>query len=769
MSTEPGRDSMGNPQGSAFPRRRRAESIEGGGAGKLSVAALLASAGAVDSARPGDGKANWDADGLAMAISSVASRFLPTPIDQDTDFFEAGATSVAAVEFAAVMAREHDIRFDLDDLFADARPRQLARRWLTAHGVTVPAEPANTAPTTTFRADPAPAAPAVDEALAQLMADVSRADSLPFVGPPEANPPRCVLLTGATGFLGSHLLLDLLRHSDTHVVCLVRAADDEAALGRLGDGLTRFRLPWSREVARRVTTLAGDLRQPRLGLTAERWAKLADEVDSIVNVGAAVDFLRGYPSLRQSNVLGPLTLAELAMTGRAKPLHHVSSVAVFNELGVASMAEDDPVAHIDKLAAGYDRTKWAAEAVLRRAREHGLVATVLRPGGIGGHPDTGAHNRHDFASALVAGYSRFGTLPAFRYLNVAGVDWVSGVAAAIVCEPGAWGGTYHLTGVPRSLDDVVREMTIGGMIPRVQHWEQWRAETLTRIREEPAPELEFLARMLDSATASQLCEAQLSAPAARCERTSAFVARHDVPAATPYDGKAQRKTLEELARGGQARLSRPGDTPYLWFPETMRGDIGAVGCDPDVPCALALRLSIDSMYQLVTARRLDVGGEVTCAVLHAEPLLVESGLALVRPQEGIPLHHGLQHPLMRYRLWLRSVDGQRWWLEGTKTARASLDLLRQVRTLTVEIGRDGEPATFAGEVAVPVHSYLPDQVDGLHVDPRLPERDRRRAKLIWFGWFNLQVGRGLLEPPLRVVAELLDLRRNATDHLGARR
>ncbi|MFF0629387.1 thioester reductase domain-containing protein [Streptomyces sp. NPDC004296] len=751
---------MGNPHAAGAAPRRTAEAIERGGTGKLTVADLLANAGASGSpvAAPAADVGSWNAERLVSVISAVAGRILGKEVDRDTDLFDAGATSVTAVEIAAALAREHDLPVELDDLFADARPRQLAHRWLAARGTPAPAEPSA----------PARLSPAVDETLVQIMADVARADSLPFVGAPPPDAPRRLLLTGATGFLGSHLLLDLLRHSDAHVVCLVRAENDEAALRRLAEGLTRFHLPWSAEVARRVTALAGDFRRPMLGLSAERWAQLADEVDAIVNVGAAVDFLRGYPSLRQSNVLGPLMLAELAMTGRIKPLHHVSSVAVFNELGIGSMGEDDPVAHLDRLSAGYDQTKWAAEAVLRRAREHGLVVTLLRPAGIGGHPDTGAHNGHDFSSAFVAAYSRFGTLPAFRYLNVAAVDWVSRMAAAIVGEPDAWGRTYHLTGVPRSLDEVVRDMTIGGMIPRVQHWDRWRDETLTRIREEPVPELEFLARMLQSPTAARLCEAQLSAPAARCDRTLAFAAGHGLPAATPYDGRAQRRTLEELARSGVARLSRPGGTPYLWFRETMDGEIGAVGDKARTPCALALRLSIQSMYQLVTERRIDVSGDITCALLHTEPLTVVAGSLRVRPQEGIPVRNGLRHPLMRYRLELRDADGRQWWLAGTKTARAGRDLLRQTRTVTVEVGRDGEAASHAGEVAVPVHSYLPDQVDGLRVDPALPERDRRRAKLIWLGWFNLQVGRGLLEPPLRAAAELLDLRRGAT-HQETRR
>ncbi|MDE8647604.1 thioester reductase domain-containing protein [Rhodococcus qingshengii] len=766
---------MGRPNGSTLAeqgpsRRRRTDMIESGSAAAgVSIADLLDSAGGIPTGG-GAGKpsaaGDWDVDRLSATITAVANRFLPAPIDSNTDFFDGGASSVAAVELVSALASEHAVQLDLDDLFADARPRQLATRWLAARGVSTP--------TITPAIAPVPVNPTdngvvdVDETLAQLMADVARADSLPFVGPPHAVAPRRILLTGVTGFLGSHMLLDLLRHSDAHIVCLIRAADADAGATRLADALSRFHLPWSPEVARRVTVLPGDFRLPRLGLSEDRWEMLADDVDSIVNVGAAVDFLRGYSSLRQSNVVGPLTLAELAMTGRVKPLHHISSVAVFNEIGIASMAEDDQLAHINKLAAGYDKTKWAAEVALRRAREHGLVVTIMRPAGIGGHPETGAHNSHDFSSAFVATHSHFGTMPAFRYLNVAGVDWVSRTAAAIACEPSAWGSTYHLTGVPRSLDDAVRDMSIAGMAPRLQHWEDWRTDTLDRIRTGPVPELEFLARMLQSPTTAKLCEAQLSAPAARCDRTLAFLAEHDLPAPTVYDGAAQKRTFERLAEVGLARLPQLGGTPYVWFSETLEGAVGSSGDTPDIPCSLALRLSIESMYQLVTDRRVDVTGELTCFAIHPSPLTVEKGDMWIRPQDGVPLRNGLDHPLMRYRLELRDVDGGRWWFEGTKTARAQRNLVTQTRTLAVQIGRPGELAHLRGEVAVPIDTYLPDQVDGLHADPALSARDQRKAKLIWFGWFQLQIGRGLAEPSLRAAMELFDLRRGAT-YKGLRR
>ncbi|MGX4693981.1 thioester reductase domain-containing protein [Streptomyces sp. JNUCC 63] len=765
-------------------QRATAEAIERGGGG-LGVADLLArvtAAGTGDDSGAAPAPAR-DLDGVAAAIAAAAGRHLPGGhLAPDADFFDAGGTSVHAVELVAELEGELGIEFDLDEVFADARPISLARRYLAATGPASDAAtvPARGAPESGTVIVPAPRTPAAvtatplpgsgadpycrarQEDLDQILADLALADRLPFTDVPEPLPPRRVLLTGATGFLGSHMLLDLLRHSDVHVYCLVRAADEEAAVGRLGEALRSYRLPWSSEVRRRVTVLPGDIRRPRLGLSDELWQSLALELDGVVGVAAAVDFLRGYQSLRASNVLGALTLAELAATGRPKPLHHISSIAVFNEVGITAMGEDDPLAHVDRLVSGYDQSKWAAEVALRRARDHGLVVTALRPGGIGGHAKTGAYNPQDLSSGLISAFGRFRTVPAFRHLNAAPVDWVSRVAVAAICEPDAWGYDYNLTGVPNTLDDVVRDMALGGMHVRVQDWDEWRTDALARLEADPVPELAFLTRVLQSPTALKLCEATLKGPAAGGERTAALVDALGLPPAARYDAQAQLRTFERLAQDGLARLPHKDDQPYLWFTETTEGGVGPAGAPADTPCSMALTLSIASMYQLVKERRVDVTGEVTCAAVHPEPLTVERGDIWIRPEEGIPQQHGMTHQLLCYRLHLRDADGGRWWLEGHKHARARRDVWRQTRALTVEIGREGEAASLTGEVVVPADTYVRDQIDGIQVDPRLTSREKRAAKLTWLAWFGLEMGRGLLGPFARAAADLLDLRRTPT-------
>lgn len=723
-------------------------------------------------------RAATETDHLALRIAHMAARLIgAAQVDPDADFFQLGGSSIDAVGLVSVLARELGVQVTLDDLFADGRPRRLAERWLAKQRPLVEDRPPRMAPQSNplapalglgFESRPAmelgsndpsrDRIPDAAEVLRAITDDLALSDQLPWVPAPRREPPRCILITGATGFLGSHVLFDLLRQSDAKVLCLVRAKDDGAAQKRLAHELEARDLPWSPELERRIEVVAGDLQEPRLGWSEDRWNVLASEVDSIVNVGATVDFVRGYLPMRKANVLGPLTLSAFAATARIKPLHHVSTISIFDEIGIPSIGEDDSVAHVDKLFTGYEQTKWAAEAVLRRARERGLVVTFCRPGGIGGHTETGVYNPQDLSSAFVAAWVVHRTMPEFRYMNVAPVNWVSRITAEIALDPKAWGYNYHLTGKPLSLREVQRNMSLGGMNIGVMSFSDWRRNFLERMAKDPIPHLDFMVRVLQNRGALKLIEATLSAPAAKSDRTDAFVKRRKLPPASKFDMQAMLATTERLAKDGRTKLPGRDDPPYLAFTETLRGKIGPLGGETLAEATFELRVSVASFYQLLRQRRVDLRGKATCGLLSSGPLTIETGDFLVRPHDGIPRQHGTEHPLLRYAMVLVDDDGQRFWLAGTKTARPGRDLWQQARTLEVEVGRDGEPASFAGELVVPADTYVAEQIDGIEVSSGTPRPQRGMAKLVWLAWLGSQFALGFSEPMLRYLVELLDVR-----------
>ena len=135
------------------------------------------------------------------------------------------------------------------------------------------------------------------------------------------------LLTGANGFLGRFLTLELLERLSGErkkLYALVRAPNDAAALERLSSAyrtdpalVKRFE---ELSAGGRLSVLAGDLMKPRFGLEDEVYTRLEEEVDPIVHNGALVNHALGYEQLFEPNVLGTLAVLRLAIAHRLKSI-----------------------------------------------------------------------------------------------------------------------------------------------------------------------------------------------------------------------------------------------------------------------------------------------------------------------------------------------------------------------------------------------------------------------------------------------------------------
>lgn len=140
--------------------------------------------------------------------------------------------------------------------------------------------------------------------------------------------PQAILLTGATGLLGCHLLTELLRNSNADIYCLVRSRNPDGGQERIEQSLKAYGL--DQEVERsRIIPLVGDLGQPLLGLSTETFQELATKVDVIYHNGAYVNYAYPYERLKAPNVLGTVEIIKLASLVKTKAVHFTSSISVF--------------------------------------------------------------------------------------------------------------------------------------------------------------------------------------------------------------------------------------------------------------------------------------------------------------------------------------------------------------------------------------------------------------------------------------------------------
>ncbi|GAA2818375.1 hypothetical protein GCM10010505_49420 [Kitasatospora aburaviensis] len=282
---------------------------------------------------------------------------------------------------------------------------------------------------------------------------------------PSRAEPAEILLTGATGYCGAHLLNELLHTTGARIHCLVRAPDEEHGLERIRAAQQRY---LRHDLANaRVVPVVGDLAQPLLGLGQHRFEALAESLDAIHHLGGQVNFIYPYHQLRGPNVGGTREVVRLAGHSRGIPVHYLSTLAVlagFGPAGVAEVTERTPLAYPEKLAVGYVESKWVAEQLLHNAAAAGLPVTVLRTNDVTGDLTTGVMNTGTEICALIKYMVDSGSCPDVRLLlDFVPADRFSRAVAHIAAHAPAIGEVYHITSPrPAVLADLAERLRARG-------------------------------------------------------------------------------------------------------------------------------------------------------------------------------------------------------------------------------------------------------------------------------------------------------------------
>ncbi|MEG5038373.1 MULTISPECIES: amino acid adenylation domain-containing protein [unclassified Microcoleus] len=301
--------------------------------------------------------------------------------------------------------------------------------------------------------------------------------------------PACILLTGATGFLGAFLLRDLLQQTQAEIYCLVRSADAESAKQRIQSSLESY-LIWDESSSDRIIPIAGDLSQPLLGLSEEQFRVLASKIDVIYHNGAFVKFTYPYSVLKPANVLGTQEVLRLASQSKLKPVHLISTISVFSamgESGIKLVREEDELTPGEGLKGAYTQTKWVAEKLVEVARDRGIPVSIYRPGRISGDSQTGACNPSDLLYRLIAGCVQLGCAPDDdKLMNVAPVDYVSRAIVHLSSQKELLGKTFHLVNTQSfQMSELLGWIgSMGYPIKRVSS-ETWQAEIINRAGSSP--------------------------------------------------------------------------------------------------------------------------------------------------------------------------------------------------------------------------------------------------------------------------------------------
>lgn len=244
---------------------------------------------------------------------------------------------------------------------------------------------------------------------------------------PEFSPRGLTVLTGATGFLGIHLLAELAAGpaAGGSVVALVRAQDHEHARHRLKEAAVRAAIPIPEpslpgDPEKSLWAVAADLSHPQLGLPHELYTPLARETAVIVHAAAAVLHGASFAELVEDNVTPTRNLLDFAVTQRLKAFHLVSSLDVTrlaSSLGAGGSEEAPLPPRLGEAAAradGYVLTKWVSERMVELLAQHcqgRMPVLVSRPGLLSWATTSGYAPTKEWFPALLASCLQVGALP----------------------------------------------------------------------------------------------------------------------------------------------------------------------------------------------------------------------------------------------------------------------------------------------------------------------------------------------------------------------
>jgi NAD(P)-dependent dehydrogenase (short-subunit alcohol dehydrogenase family) len=267
-------------------------------------------------------------------------------------------------------------------------------------------------------------------------------------------------VTGATGFIGRHLVAELLRREGT-IYVLVR----EGSRGKLDALIQRLDAPEGRIVA-----VSGDLTKPGLGVEA-----LDVRLDHVFHLAAVYDVTADEEASERANVEGTRHVIEFANAHEVGRFHHVSSIAVAGDY--RGVFQEDMFDEGQRLPHHYHRTKYESERLVREGVK--AKTLVYRPGIVVGHSETGEMDKVDgpyyffkllqkLRHALPAWFPLAG--PEGGQTNIVPVDFVAKAMDHVAHLPDDElpGDTFHLVDPePKSVGAALNEFAKAAHAPQL--------------------------------------------------------------------------------------------------------------------------------------------------------------------------------------------------------------------------------------------------------------------------------------------------------------
>ena len=320
---------------------------------------------------------------LQKALCGLMEKVLQTsPVGIDDDFFDLGGDSLKAIEFVSD-AHYAGIYFKLQNMFDHPTVRALAD--------CIENEDSQSVNYADYDFS------AINRILAK--------NTITQIKTPEKSDLGNIMIAGATGFLGIHLLSDFLDHNSGTAYCLVRGKTADDCKKRL-DSLLHFYFGDKYDDTSRIKIVCADLQKDRLGLSEEEYNDLLANVHTVFNSAALVKHFGSYQFFYEVNVATAVRLIDFCKSANAR-LIHISTYSVSgngfrnDSEGVKGTLYEHDLYIGQALENVYAHSKFEAEKAVLEAMSEGLQANIMRMGNLSNRYSDGVFQRNYESNANI--------------------------------------------------------------------------------------------------------------------------------------------------------------------------------------------------------------------------------------------------------------------------------------------------------------------------------------------------------------------------------
>ena len=307
---------------------------------------------------------------LQKEIAGLMEKVLNySPIGLEDDFFDLGGDSLKAIEFVS-KAHNEGIYFNLQNVFDYPTVKYICECIENGNKLEV-----------TFK-----------DSDFTTINKILEKNKIENITTPQKTEVGNILLAGATGYLGIHILADFLDGDTGTAYCLVRGADSEDSKSRLKDLMEfYFGGKYNTLFDRRIVVLCADLQKEKFGLTDTKYDELITKVSTVINAAASVKHYGSYKYFYETNVETVNKLIEFCFKAEAKLIHTSTLSVSGNSFGdnfdgyisetekhfyESSLYIEQPLENV------YARSKFEAEKAVLDAMTKGLQANIMRMGNL---------------------------------------------------------------------------------------------------------------------------------------------------------------------------------------------------------------------------------------------------------------------------------------------------------------------------------------------------------------------------------------------------